>query len=181
MAVTFETLKAEGIKESEEVSEEPEEVIVDVDSSEEVTVNTVADAIEQLQEYDDDTEVQFEPIEIDGKEYNIDKLETFVDEEDNILVVGVNCEEAEENSDDTDSNIEAQPEDEEISVENSEEAADTEPSAEDTGDEEVIESLKEMIRQKEALETEVSDLRKAKSVGDAKEQELQEKLNNLNK
>ena len=39
-----------------------------------------------------------------------------------------------------------------------------------------IESLKEMIRQKEALETEVNDLRKAKSVGDAKEQELQEKL-----
>ncbi len=160
----------------EETSEDAEEVIVDVDSSEEVSVNTVADAIEQLQEYDDDTEVQFEPIEIDGKEYNIDKLETFVDEEDNILVVGVNCEEAEENSDNTDSNREAQSEDEEISVENSEEAADTEQSAEDTGDEEVIESLKEMIRQKEALETEVSDLRKAKSVGDAKEKELQEKL-----
>jgi archaellum component FlaC len=34
-----------------------------------------------------------------------------------------------------------------------------------------------MVRQKEALETEVKDLRKAKSVGDAKEQELQEKLN----
>jgi chromosome segregation ATPase len=33
-----------------------------------------------------------------------------------------------------------------------------------------------MVRQKEALETEVNDLRKAKSVGDAKEQELQEKL-----
>ena len=161
---------------SEEVSEAPEEVIVDVDSSEEVTVNTVADAIEQLQEYDDDTEVQFEPIEIDGKEYNIDKLETFVDEEDNILVVGVNCEEAEENSAGTDSNIEAQPEDEEISVENSDETEATEQSAEDIGDEEVIESLKEMIRQKEALETEVSDLRKAKSVGDAKEKELQEKL-----
>ena len=160
-----------------EVSEESKEVIVDVDSSEEVTVNTVADAIEQLQEYDDDTEVQFEPIEIDGKEYSIDKLETFVDEEENILVVGVNCEEADEKSDDTDSNIEAQTEDEESSVENSEEANDADQSAEDAGDEEVIESLKEMIRQKEALETEVSDLRKAKSVGDAKEQELQEKLN----
>jgi len=160
-----------------EASEETDEVIVDVDSADEVTVNTVADAIEQLQEYDDDTEVQFEPIEIDGKEYNIDKLETFVDEEENILVVGVNCEEADEKSDDTDSNIEVQTEDEENSVENSEEAADAEQSAEDAGDEEVIESLKEMIRQKEALETEVSDLRKAKSVGDAKEQELQEKLN----
>jgi len=160
-----------------EVSDETDEVIVDVDSADEVTVNTVADAIEQLQEYDEDTEVQFEPIEIDGKEYNIDKLETFVDEEENILVVGVNCEEADEKSEDTDSNIEVQTEDEENSVENSEEDADAEQSAEDAGDEEVIESLKEMIRQKEALETEVSDLRKAKSVGDAKEQELQEKLN----
>lgn len=157
-----------------EVSEESEEVIVDVDSSEEVTVNTVADAIEQLQEYDDDTEVQFEPIEIDGKEYNIDKLETFVDEEDNILVVGVNCEEAEGNSDDTDSNIEAQPE--ETPVEAIDSVDDENDSADDAGDEEVIESLKEMVRQKEALETEVSDLRKAKSVGDAKEKELQEKL-----
>jgi DNA repair exonuclease SbcCD ATPase subunit len=33
-----------------------------------------------------------------------------------------------------------------------------------------------MVRQKEAMETELSNLRKAKSVGDAKEQELQEKL-----
>ena len=38
-----------------------------------------------------------------------------------------------------------------------------------------------MIRQKEALETEVSELRKAKSVGDAKEQELQEKLTRYRK
>ena len=53
---------------------------------------------------------------------------------------------------------------------------DDEESADNNGDEEVIESLKEMVRLKEALETEVSDLRKAKSVGDAKEHELQEKL-----
>jgi uncharacterized phage infection (PIP) family protein YhgE len=178
-----EEVEAEEVEAIEEIPEEPieepvgesEEVIVDVDSSEEVTVNTVADAIEQLQEYDDETEVQFEPIEIEGKEYNIDKLETFVDEEENILVVGVNCEEAEENSDDTDSNIEAQPE--ETPVETVDSAEDENESAEDAGDEEVIESLKEMVRQKEALETEISDLRKAKSVGDAKEKELQEKLN----
>ena len=159
----------------EEVAEKAsEDVIVDVDSSEEVTVNTVADAIEQLQEFDDDTEVQFEPIEIDDKKYNIDKLETFVDEEDNILVIGVNCEEADENSDDTDSNIET--ETEETPVETIEPVDDEDDSADDAGDEEVIESLKEMIRQKEALETEISDLRKAKSVGDAKEKDLQEKL-----
>ena len=158
-----------------EVSDETDEVIVDVDSADEVTVNTVSDAIEQLQEYDDDMEVQFEPVEIDGKEYNIDKLETFVDEEENILVVGVNCEEADGKSDDTDSNIDT--ETEETPVETIDPVNDEEDSADDDGDAEVIESLKEMIRQKEALETEVSDLRKAKSVGDAKEKELQEKLN----
>jgi chromosome segregation ATPase len=74
-----------------------------------------------------------------------------------------------------DSNIET--ETEEPAVETIEEVDDSEESAEDNGDEEVIESLKEVVRQKEALETEVKDLRKAKSVGDAKEQELQEKLN----
>jgi hypothetical protein len=158
-----------------EVSDEAEEVIIDVDGTEEATLNTVADAVEQLQEYDDDMEVQFEPVEIDGKEYNIDKLETFVDEEENILVVGVNCEEADEESDDTDSNIEA--ETEETPVETIEPVNDDNDSADDDGEEEVIESLKDMVRQKEALETEVSDLRKAKSVGDAKEKELQEKLN----
>ena len=75
-----------------------------------------------------------------------------------------------------DTNIEQETE-EETPVETIEEVEDDEESAEDTGDEEVIESLKEIVRQKEALENEVSDLRKAKSVGDAKEQELQEKLN----
>lgn len=161
----------------EELTDEVAEEEVAVDNIEEVAVDTVADAIELLQEYDDDMEVQLEPVKIDGKEYSIDRLETFVDEEENILVVGVNCVEAEENSDDADKNIEAKTEDEEISVENSDEVEDTEESAEDNGDEEVIESLKEMIRQKEALETEIGDLRKAKSVGDAKEKELQEKLN----
>ena len=172
--VSEEELVAEEAPVEEVAEKASEDVIVDVDSSEEVTVNTVADAIEQLQEFDDDTEVQFEPIEIDDKKYNIDKLETFVDEEDNILVIGVNCEEADENSDDTDSNIET--ETEETPVETIEPVDDEDDSADDAGDEEVIESLKEMIRQKEALETEISDLRKAKSVGDAKEKDLQEKL-----
>ena len=152
-----------------------DEVIVDVDSTEEATLNTVADAVELLQEYDSDIEVQFEPIKIEDKEYNVNALETFVDEEENVLVVGVNCEAADDTSDaEADENIEQEPE--ETSNETIEDIADAEESAEDTGDDEVIESLKEMVRQKEALEAEVNDLRKAKSVGDAKEQELQEKL-----
>ena len=154
-----------------------EEVAIDINTEDEVDLDTVGDAIELLQEYDDDIRVELEPVQIDGEEYPVDGLTAFVDSdgEEPILVLGVNCEASEETSDDTEENIEQETE-EETPVETIEEVEDTEESADDNGDEEVIESLKEMVRQKEALETEVSDLRKAKSVGDAKEKELQEKL-----
>lgn len=142
-------------------------------------VNTVGDVAEVLQEFDDDMRVEFEPVEIDGKAYEVETLSHFIDDtdkEDPVLVIGVNCEPTEKASEITDENIDSKIEDEESSEEATEETEETEESAEDTGDDEVIESLKEMVRQKEALETEVNDLRKAKSVGDAKEQELQEKL-----
>ena len=162
---------------SVEVEENSEEVAIDVNAEDEVDLDTVGDAIEMLQEYDDDIRVELEPIEINGEEYPIDSFTSFIDNEGDepILVLGVNCENPEENSDNTEENIEQETE-EETPVETIEEVDDDEESADDNGDEEVIESLKEMVRQKEALETEISDLRKAKSVGDAKEKELQEKL-----
>ena len=168
-------LESENTEESSE-DESAEEVAIDVNAEDEVDLDTVGDAIELLQEYDDDIKVELEPIQIDGEEYPIDGFTAFVDDEgeEPILVLGVNCEEAEEISADAEENIET--ETEETPVETIEEVDDTEEPAEDNGDDEVIESLKEMVRQKEALETEISDLRKAKSVGDAKEQELQEKL-----
>ena len=166
-------------EESEKVSEEDElETVVDEEEFDEIDdMETVGDAVELLQEFDDDVRIELEPLVIDGKEYELDGITSFVDDEgkEDILVLGVHCKEAEENSDDADSNIET--ETEETPVEPIEEVDETEDSAEDNGEEEVIESLKEMVRQKEALENEISDLRKAKSVGDAKEQELQEKLN----
>jgi predicted RNase H-like nuclease (RuvC/YqgF family) len=122
--------------------------------------------------------VEFEPVVIDGKEYEVETLDHFVDdadEENPVLVIGVNCEPTEEASEITD-DIESEIKDEETSEDAFEETEDDVESADDNGDEEVMESLKEMIRQKEALEAEVNDLRKAKAVGDAKEQELQEKL-----
>jgi hypothetical protein len=178
-----ETLEVEESEtEDEETSEEPveetdnETVIVDA-TEEEADLDTVGDAIELLQEYDDDIKVELEPIVIDGEEYPVEGFTSFVDDsgEEPILVLGVSCEGADNEPDIADENIELETE-EETPVETVEEADDNEESAEDNGDEEVIESLKEMVRQKEALETEVSDLRKAKSVGDAKEKELQEKL-----
>ena len=186
---TEEEVATEEVDDVEETSKETEEESEDVEEpSEEDTekvsededdipdLNTVGDALEMLQEYDSDMKVEFEPIEVNGEEIEIDRLSHFVDEEDNTLVIGVNCEKSNEDSNNTDEDIELETEDEEISDEELAETDDDQDSAEDDGDAEVIESLKEMIRQKEALETEVSDLRKAKTVGDAKEQELQEKL-----
>jgi hypothetical protein len=173
--------------ESDDSSDEDVEKVAETDDVSEETddipdLNTVGDAIEMLQEYDDDMRIEFEPLEVNGEEIEIDRISHFIDDEDKddpILVLGVGCEETdlEKLEDDlTDEDIKVENEDEEISEEDSIETEEPQESAEDDGDDEVIESLKEMIRQKEALETEVSDLRKAKSVGDAKEQELQEKL-----
>jgi hypothetical protein len=173
-----EEVAEEEVPEEESTEEAPEDGTVDVDSTEENEINTVGDAIELLQEYDDDMLLQLEPIEIDGEEYEVDTINHFIDDngDKDILVLGVNCKETEEVSNDADSNIDTETETEETSVETIEEVDETEDSADDNGDDEVIESLKEVVRQKEALETEVKDLRKAKSVGDAKEKELQEKL-----
>lgn len=154
----------------------PEDGVVDVTGTDEVEVDTIGDMVELLQEFDDDRQVEFELTQRDGEEVPVDCIEHFVDEERDVLVFNVkSCELPEEDSEDADSNIEQETEDE-PAVEAIEEVDDTEESADDSGDEEVFESLKEMVRQKEALEAEVSDLRKAKSVGDAKEKELQEKL-----
>jgi hypothetical protein len=166
------------VEDDEEDTQTDKKVAVDVNEYDEVDdLETVGDAVEMLQEYDEDTRIELEPINLDGEEFDIKSFTSFVDDEgeEDILVLGVNCEKAEETSDDADENIEQETEDE-TSVETIEEVDEEEESAEDAGDEEVIESLKAIVRQKEALETEVSDLRKAKSVGDAKEQELQEKL-----
>ena len=156
---------------------ESEVIAIDIDSADTDNLDTVGDAIELLQEYDDDVKVELEPVNINGEEIELDGFTSFVDDEgkEPILVLGVHCKETDEESDIAEENIE-QETDEETPDETIEEVEETEESAEDNGDKEVFESLKEMVRQKEALETEISDLRKARSVGDAKELELQEKL-----
>lgn len=168
----------------EEVETEAEDAkvtdkIVDVNAEEELEVDTVGDVVELLQDYDENMRVAFEAISVDGKKYPVEKVSASIDEdgEEDTLVLGVDCSESdldEPNLDNTDVDIED--ETEEASEEAAIEDDDSSKPADDDGDTEVIESLKEMIRQKEALETELSDLRKAKSVGDAKEHELQEKL-----
>ena len=163
-------------------SDVKEEIVENDDAPGAPDLETVSDAVEMLQEFDDDMPVEFEPVLIDGKEYEVETLDHFVDdtdEENPVLVIGVNCEPTDEVSEVADDNTES--EDEEISEDAVSGDEETEVSAEDNGESEVFESLKEMIRQKEALEAEVSELRKAKSVGDAMEKELQEKLTRYRK
>ena len=150
--------------------------IIDVTGKGEAELNTVSDAIELLQEYDDDIEVEFELTTPDGKTAPVEAIESFVDDDTLILNVK-SCEEAEEEiSDDADSNIETETKDDVPPVETIEEVDDNSKEADDDGDVEVIESLKDMVRLKEALKTEVGNLSKAKAVSDAKVEELQEKL-----
>ena len=177
-AENVEEVTEEETSEAEVSEEAPAEETIDVNSTEETDLDTVGDAIEMLQELDSDVKIELEPIQIDGNEYQVDGITSFVDGEGDkeTLVLGVTCKEAEDTSDDADSNIDTETESEETPVETIDQVDEDEDTADDDGDAEVLESLKEMIRQKEALETELSDLRKAKSVGDAKEQELQEKL-----
>ena len=162
---------------SEEPADENAEAIVDVNSAEEIELDTVGDAVKMLQEYDDELKIEFEAVELDGKEYPVDSISSVVnnDGEEKTLVLGVDCSQPEETSDDADNDIDEPAEETPVEEPAETEIADDE-TADDDGDVEVIESLKEVVRQKEALETELSTLRKAKSVGDAKEQELQEKL-----
>ena len=155
----------EDVEEIEEV-EETEEV-----SDEKVTVSEVQDT---LTEVEPEAEIEIKNVEIDGQEYEASIEDVEIDEESGNVKIGVNCEPVEGDSEDK-----VELEDEEVNSD--EEATDVEPEGDDeeaegNGDDEIIESLKEVIRQKDALEKEVKSLRNEKTVGDAKEKELQEEL-----
>lgn len=153
------------------------------DEDKDTDAKTVNDFIELFKEYDSDVKVEFDPIKINDEEYSIDSFNASINDE-GTLILGVNCiipteetAETEENTDDDILDLEQEDEIETSEEEITEDDEVTEESADDAGEDEVMESLKEMIRQKEALENENKDLLKAKAVGDAKVEELQESLN----
>jgi hypothetical protein len=159
----------DALVESEESAEEiPAE---EVETSVEITPEaaTVGDFIDELKDYDMDLSLEWEPIIINGKEYPI-KAVAFDNSEDGKLVATVSY--ALPSEDETINDEEAV----------AEEPATDEPEipaedASDAGDEEVIESLKEAVRQKDLLESEVKDLKNQKTVSDAEVGKLKEELN----
>ena len=150
-----------------EVSVEEEKPVEDTaeEAPEALTVGAFAD---ELKDYDKELPLEWKPIVIDGKEYPIEAV-AFDDSEDGKILAEVSY---------------ALPE-EEIAI-NDEEAVAEEPAekepeipaeeAGDAGEDEVIESLKEAVRQKDLLESEVRDLKNQKTVSDAEVQGLKEEL-----
>lgn len=158
--------EAEEETEVEETEEESSEEQNEDESYSEAS--TVSDLIGELQDYDEDLELEFQPIEIDGKEITIEGIEFDSSEEGKLKLsigysqeIGDNIEDAEEAT-------------EEVSNETEEETEE----AEDNGDAEVLESCKEIIRQKDLLEQELKNLKEEKTVRDAEVNELKESLKN---
>ena len=162
------------VEETEEAPAEEVEVPVEVETPVEDTVEEAPEALtigafaDELKDYDKELPLEWKPIVIDGKEYPI-KAVAFDDSEEGKILAEVSY---------------ALPE-EEIAI-NDEEAVAEEPAekepeipaeeAGDAGEDEVIESLKEAVRQKDLLENEVRDLKNQKTVSDAEVQGLKEEL-----
>ena len=162
------------VEETEETPAEEVEVPVEEETPVEDTVEEAPEALtvgafaDELKDYDKELPLEWKPIVIDGKEYPIEAV-AFDDSEDGKILAEVSY---------------ALPE-EEIAI-NDEEAVAEEPAekepeipaeeAGDAGEDEVIESLKEAVRQKDLLENEVRDLKNQKTVSDAEVQGLKEEL-----
>ena len=162
------------IEETEEAPAEEVEVPVEGETPVEDTAEEAPEALtvgafaDELKDYDKELPLEWKPIVIDGKEYPIEAV-SFDDSEDGKILAEVSY---------------ALPE-EEVAI-NDEEAVAEEPAekepeipaeeAGDAGEDEVIESLKEAVRQKDLLESEVRDLKNQKTVSDAEVQGLKEEL-----
>ena len=162
------------VEETEEAPAEEVEVPVEEETPVEDTVEEAPEALtigafaDELKDYDKELPLEWKPIVIDGKEYPIEAV-AFDDSEDGKILAEVSYTLPEE---------EVAINDEEAVAE---EPAEKEPEipaeeAGDAGEDEVIESLKEAVRQKDLLENEVRDLKNQKTVSDAEVQGLKEEL-----
>lgn len=164
--------------EEAEVEEEPE----DEEAEEKTDAYTVGDIIKEFKDYDDKLELEFKPIVIEDKEYEITALEFDGSEEGKIVVnINYNLPEVEETEEEDNKLPEEENPEVDVEVSSDEEPAPEEEvekseEAVDDGDEEVFESLKDMVRQKDELEKEVRDLKNQKTVSDAEVKGLQEEL-----
>lgn len=157
----------------DEVEDEPIETI----AAEEEPM-TVGQFLDGFKDMDTEMPITINSLELDGKTYETD-LEFEV--KDGELFVNVSCVASEEETEETseEDNTEEETEDAAEEVE-AEETVDETEEAVDDGDDEVVESMKALIRQNGALAEEVKTLKKqnaeTKTAGDARVKELQEEL-----
>lgn len=156
--------------EETEAPAEEEAPAEDVEVSVEVAPEalTVGDFVDELQDYDKELSLEWKPIVIDGKEYPIEAV-AFDSSEDGKVIAEVSYTLPEEEITINDEDAVA-----EEPAEEEQEA--TTDEADDIGEDEVIECLKEAVRQKDLLDNEVKDLKNQKAVSDAKVNELNEAL-----
>ena len=162
------TLKEEA--EDEEAVDDDEE---DIEQSETVTIK---DFVELFKDYDQDLKLEFDSIEVNEGTIAITELVLDDEIEEGKVIVSFNYNlETSDNTEDEKDESEA---DEEGSPEDAEqpEVEDASEEAIDDGEDEVIESLKDMVRQKGALEEEVLTLKDQKAVSDAEVGRLKEEL-----
>lgn len=166
----------EETSESAEESDAEEKDEKDENDPEELDAVSLGDFLEIVQEYDPELTISFEPIEINDNVLEITEL-LFDDEaEEGKIKISFNYNlETSDNIEDVE--VESKTDEEESSPEEEQsEAEDTSEEAIDDGEDEVVESLKEMVRQKDALEEEVLSLRKERTVSDAEVSALKEEL-----
>lgn len=165
-------------EDTEEIAEEPveeveaeetvEEAPVEEPATEEAPVaETVGNFIDELKDYDAGLSLEWKPIVIDDKEYQITAV-AFDDSEEGKLVAEVSYALSEEPTINDEEAVAEEPAAEEPEIP-AEEAG-------DAGEDEVIESLKEAVRQKDLLENEIRGLKNQKTVSDAEVKGLKEEL-----
>jgi hypothetical protein len=154
--------------EIEEAEEEAEE------EDEEPSDFTIGVFIDNLAEFDKELPIEFDPIEINDQKLVITDI-VLDDEEEDQIKISFNY--TLETSDNKETDDESEADEENSSPDDDQpEAEDASKEAIDDGEEEVIESLKEMVRQKDALEEEVLSLKNRQTVSDAEAKSLKEEL-----
>lgn len=171
--IAAEPTEKQELKEDAEEEETDEDAEEDIERSETVTVG---DFIDLFKDYDKDLKLEFDSIEVNEGTITITELVLDDEIEEDKVIVSFNYNlETSDNTEDAEDESEAE---EESSPDDAEqpEAEDASEEAIDDGEDEVIESLKEMVRQKGALEEEVLTLKDQKAVSDAEVGRLKEEL-----
>lgn len=167
--VEFELDAVEEKPAEDEAEDQTEDEAKEGEEDEAYTVKNLTD---DLKDFDEDFVIEFSPILIDNKECSVTGFS--MDAAEDKLVLDIQ--------------VESAPAEEAEEIDNAKETSDeetvdeipTEEEAIDDGTTEVMESLKSIVREKDALLQENAELKKAKAVNDVEVKKLKEELDKVN-